>query len=67
MAPHEQRVCDEKSQVDDRLQKLVSFLGGGLFQGLPHEEKLRLHRQRKIMELYQDVLCERIAAFNTKG
>lgn len=67
MAPHEQRLCDEKGQLDERLQKLVAFLGGSAFQAIPTDEQLRLQRQRKIMELYQDVLCERIAAFGDKA
>lgn len=65
MAPHQERVVNEKAELDEKLQKLSAFttMQNATFEGLPHAEKDRLIRQRGIMEQYSAVLAERIAAF----
>lgn len=63
MQPHQQRVVDEKKELDDKLAKLVAFSGTPTYHGLPLAEQLRLHRQAWLMEQYSVVLGERIAAF----
>ncbi|NIE67459.1 hypothetical protein [Burkholderia sp. Ax-1719] len=62
---HEQRVIDEKAQLDDRLVKLVAFFGTPIYAGLQEEEKFRLQVQSDAMETYSDVLGARIAAFSS--
>jgi len=61
--PHEQRVFDEKAELDGRLMKLRSFLGSVIFSSLPELERLRLFRQAEVMAEYSRILAERIAAF----
>ena len=62
-APHEQRVVDEKAELDEKLQKLLTFHGSATFAGLPDAEQDRLIRQSVVMGEYSAILGERIAAF----
>ena len=61
--PHQQRVLDEKRELDDRLQKLVAFFSTPIFHGLPESEQIRLERQAVAMRTYSEILGERIANF----
>ena len=63
MQPHEQRVLDEKTELDDKLTKLRQFISSPTFTGLPSEEQVRLIRQAQYMTEYSNVLAERIGAF----
>jgi len=63
MQPHQQRVVDEKAELSEKLDKLESFHGGPIYSSLPPAEQARLTRQKLIMELYEQVLSERISAF----
>lgn len=65
MAPHQQRVVDEKAELDERLSKLTAFIAdtAGVFGTLPEDEQDRLIRQRTHMLDYTYVLGQRIAAF----
>jgi hypothetical protein len=63
MQPHQQRVVDEKTELDERLTKLIAFLDNPLFAGLDSDEQDRMKRQAEHMTNYSVVLGERIAAF----
>lgn len=63
MAPHQERVVQEKRDLDEKLSKLCAFLGSDLFLTLPTEERNRLTRQHNAMIQYSQILGERIAAF----
>ncbi|MCA7945580.1 crAss001_48 related protein [Burkholderia vietnamiensis] len=63
LAPHQQRVVDERAELDERLKKLIQFSGGPVFAGLPEEERFRLNAQMQAMALYSVILGDRIAAF----
>ena len=64
MQPHQQRVVDEKTELDDKLTKLMSFIEESpVYAGLPKDEQNRLRMQAIFMRGYSDVLAERIAAF----
>ena len=63
LQPHQQRVVDEKTELDAKLAKLKAFGLTPLFDGLPTEEKQRLTEQEGYMLNYSDVLGRRIAAF----
>lgn len=64
MKPHQQRVVDEKKELDDKIDKLVKFIyGGNVFSDLPEEEQARLMRQHLAMVEYSTILGERIDAF----
>jgi len=62
-APHQQRVVDEKAELDDRLEKLCLFSNGRTFAGLPIAEQERMNTQRHLMCALSAVLGARIAAF----
>ena len=65
LAPHQQRVLDEKRELDERLAKLEAFiLDNPIWQTLDGDEKDRLARQARAMAQYSQVLDERIAAFS---
>lgn len=66
MKAYEQRVIEEKNELDGRLAKLLTFIGEGAgltFSGLIIEERQRLTTQARIMREYSDVLADRITAF----
>lgn len=63
IAPHEQRVIDEKAELDAKLEKLVPFLSSDTCHGLPFDERSRLKRQAEIMADYSAILGARIAEF----
>lgn len=63
MEPYQQRVIEEKNELDEKLAKLSSFGTSAMFTALPVEEQGRLNRQYRVMEEYSRILQERIAAF----
>lgn len=63
MQPHQERVVKEQAELQEKLNKLQTFLVGDLFKTLPTEEQERLQKQSQYMALYSDVLIERIKAF----
>lgn len=63
MLPHQQRVVDEKTELDDKLTKLTAFFSNSIFLNLDSAEQVRLQTQAKHMQGYSDVLGERIVAF----
>ena len=65
MQPFQERVVEEKKQLDYKLQALHAFMVGDQLLELPVEERDRLVRQEGIMEQYSTVLGERIAAFSS--
>lgn len=64
MQDFQQRVVDEKTELDDKKAKLHTFVQGDVFRNLPDTERERLGRQLEIMRMYSDILGERIGAFN---
>ena len=63
MQPHQQRVVEEKTELDEKIRKLGSFLTTSMFKDLPGDEQTRLSSQWGIMMSYSRILGERIAAF----
>jgi hypothetical protein len=63
MQPHQQRVVDEKCQLDARLAKLIPFFDTPTFDALDEDEQERLERQAVAMKSYSAILTDRIAAF----
>lgn len=63
MAPYQQRVVDEKKDLDERLAKLKAFVLTEVYRNLPADEQDRLSRQYDAMYSYSCILGERIAAF----
>jgi len=63
LQPHQQRVVDEKTELDERLTKLIAFFNSPIFAGLPADEQDRMKRQADHMTSYSVVLGERVATF----
>ena len=63
MMPHQQRVIDEKEELDAKLGKLIPFLASDTCLSLPFDERSRLKRQSEVMAEYSAILGERISAF----
>ena len=64
LQPHQQRVVDEKRELDGRIERLNAFFRTSTFHGLDDAEQGRLSRQAGIMMQYSAVPGERIAAFD---
>lgn len=56
-----ERVIEEKAQLDDRLKRLIEFQQTDAFANLPVEKIKWMTRQRVVMEMYSDILAERLA------
>lgn len=63
MQPHQQRVIDEKQELDGKLAKLNIFLGDPVFEGLPLKDQELLKQQSGVMQAYSNILANRIARF----
>lgn len=68
MKAYQKRVVAEKAELDGRLEKLISFIADNqAWLSLSADEKKLLQRQEVIMEMYSDILAERISHFKRKG
>ena len=64
MLPHQQRVVDEKNELDTKAKALSNFIGNNpVFADIDAEEQERLKEQCEIMWQYSEILDKRIAAF----
>jgi hypothetical protein len=64
MLPHQQRVVDEKAELDDKATKLSNFIGTNpMFASLDPAEQERMKEQCEIMWQYSEILGKRIEAF----
>lgn len=65
LKPHQQRVVDEKAELDERLQKLDAFTRTPTFDRLDGNERSLMLSQAEAMLRYSKILGARIEAFNT--
>jgi hypothetical protein len=63
MEAFQQRVVDEKTDLDGKIERLGAFIQGSTYLKLPAAEQERLKTQVHWMKKYTEVLGERIAAF----
>ena len=64
MQPHQQRVVDEKTELDKKAKALSDFIGNSpIFGTLDAEEQERMKEQNDIMWQYSEILGARISAF----
>lgn len=64
MQQHQERVVNEKAELDVKLSKLREFFQGSVIDTVDDAEKDRLRRQAEVMDDYSAILGERIAAFS---
>lgn len=66
MKPHQERVVQEKKELDEKATKLSEFIGTNpVFLTVDAAEQERLKEQCEIMWQYSEILGSRIAAFET--
>jgi hypothetical protein len=64
LQPHQQRVVDEKTELDKKANALSAFIGlNPIFDTLSPDEQDRLKEQNNVMRQYSEILGARIAAF----
>ena len=61
--PHQQRVVDEKTALDEKIEKLRAFFNTAIFANLHPDEQERLRIQFGYMVSYSSILEERIKHF----
>lgn len=61
---YQKRVIAERKLLNAKLEKLSTYLLSVKSLTLPRAERQRLRRQAALMQLYVDVLDERIENFN---
>lgn len=67
MPPYQQRVVDEKRELDTKIDALYLFLGTNMYSSLPSKERVLLNNQFNHMVSYSGILAERIANFNQES
>ncbi len=65
MKDYQKRVVVEKGELDKKLFSLCGFIVSKEFQAIDTAEQARLRLQKMMMELYSEVLTERITNFKT--
>ena len=64
MQPHQQRVVDEKIELDIKLDALNTFIDNNpMFSKVSQEEQGYLRAQAYAMLAYSDILADRITLF----
>lgn len=64
MKEYQKRLITERDELRGRVEKLRIFIASDDFNdNVLHAEQKRMRRQELIMELYSDVLAERIEFF----
>lgn len=64
MQPHQQRVVNEKAELDQKAGALTQFIATSpVFDTLDAAEQERLREQCEVMWQYSEILGKRIAAF----
>jgi hypothetical protein len=65
MEAYQERVVQEKAELDAKREKLGAWKNTAAFAALPWQEQERLNTQGHLMTAYSAVLGERIAAFSS--
>ena len=60
LQPHQQRVVDEKQELDTRVEKLSTFVNSDNLNRASAEEQELLREQLVVMTKLQDILQKRI-------
>ena len=63
MKPHQLRVIEEKNELDQKLNALLIFMDGEVFQSLSAIDQSLLVIQSNLMASYSTVLKSRIDLF----
>ena len=64
MQPHEQRVVDERNELEGKINKIWEFIGGDIWQSLNKVDQDLLAIQHNAMTAYSATLSARISRFS---
>ena len=64
MKEFQERVVEEKKQLDEKRHTLEQFFTSSLFRELDQAEKDRLRTHHSVMGVYSEIQHQRISAFN---
>jgi hypothetical protein len=65
MEPYQERVVQERNDLNDKFTKLGAFTTTPQFRHLPMDEQDRMFRQHSIMQEYLNILDARINAWSS--
>lgn len=63
LLPYQQRVVDERNDLDSKLGSLLTFIGTPVFHSLDGADRALLKQQADVMAEYSSILSIRIARF----
>jgi len=63
MLEYQKRVIDERSELEIKIDRLISFIAGDTFAAMPVDERVILENQLDVMKEYSEILTTRIAGF----
>lgn len=63
LLPHQKRVVDELAELQEKVNKLITYVGTNSFQGLSHIDRHLLTTQLDAMRVYGNILVMRIDHF----
>lgn len=63
MQPYQQRVVDERAELEDKISKLAAFRKTDLHKSLDAVDRELLKQQFRAMMRYSNILGERIVRF----
>lgn len=63
MQDFQKRVIEERDELIEKIVKLENFSKGEIIKTLPKDEQVRLGDQYAAMKNYEQILSQRIAAF----
>lgn len=59
----QERVIDERNELETRLYLLNKFMTSSKFQDIPYDDQVRLQKQKDAMTVYAQALADRIVNF----
>ncbi|MDE9484355.1 crAss001_48 related protein [Xenorhabdus bovienii] len=63
--PHQQRVMDEATELDQKIEKLSNFIGDSTYRKLEEADQFLLDAQLSVMKMYSEILHQRIRRFQS--
>lgn len=63
-APYQQRVVEEREQLNEKISSLMAFIKTESFKALSNYDRTLLNLQAEIMGDYLAILTKRISRFN---
>ena len=67
MQPHQARVIQEHTELEQKIERLEAFIGTPTYHSEDQHGQYLLRRQLLCMREYLDILAERIALFAAPG